>query len=544
MEKIKEISGNIVDVVNSKIYGGTLYIENGKITEIKQSSAKYENYVIPGFIDAHIHVESSMLTPAEFARIAAIHGTIAVVSDPHEIANILGIDGINFMLESGKTVPIKFYFGAPSCVPATEFETSGAKLDSEKIKSLLKSDRLKYLSEVMNFPGVISNDPDLMKKVKIARDFGKPVDGHAPGLRGKDLRKYIKSGISTDHECFSYEEAEEKIRLGMKILIREGSAAKNFKELIPLLKKYPDKCMFCCDDKHPNDLLKGHINELVKRAVSLNYDVIDVLKAACLNPVLHYKLDVGLLKKGDSADFLVVNNLREFEILKTVIDGKIVAENSKTKIARESSAIVNNFHAERKKPSDFFVPFQKGKIKIIEVKDKQLLTGKSEEFPKMENGGIVSDINRDILKIAVVNRYKNAKPAIGFVKNFGLKKGAIASSIAHDSHNIISVGTSDEAICEAVNLIIENRGGICAVSGRKQKILPLPIGGIISNSDYQTVAKKYSELDRTAKEMGSKLSSPFMTLSFMALLVIPELKISDKGLFDAEKFTFVDLFSQ
>ncbi|RLC50923.1 MAG: adenine deaminase [Candidatus Cloacimonadota bacterium] len=544
MEKIKEISGNIVDVVNSKIYGGTLYIENGKITEIKQSSAKYENYVIPGFIDAHIHVESSMLTPAEFARIAAIHGTIAVVSDPHEIANILGIDGINFMLESGKTVPIKFYFGAPSCVPATEFETSGAKLDSEKIKSLLKSDRLKYLSEVMNFPGVISNDPDLMKKVKIARDFGKPVDGHAPGLRGKDLRKYIKSGISTDHECFSYEEAEEKIRLGMKILIREGSAAKNFKELIPLLKKYPDKCMFCCDDKHPNDLLKGHINELVKRAVSLNYDVIDVLKAACLNPVLHYKLDVGLLKKGDSADFLVVNNLREFEILKTVIDGKIVAENSKTKIARESSAIVNNFHAERKKPSDFFVPFQKGKIKIIEVKDKQLLTGKSEEFPKMENGGIVSDINRDILKIAVVNRYKNAKPAIGFVKNFGLKKGAIASSIAHDSHNIISVGTSDEAICEAVNLIIENRGGICAVSGRKQRILPLPIGGIISNSDYQTVAKKYSELDRTAKEMGSKLSSPFMTLSFMALLVIPELKISDKGLFDAEKFTFVDLFSQ
>lgn len=544
MEKIKEISGNIVDVVNSKIYGGTLYIENGKITEIKQSSAKYENYVIPGFIDAHIHVESSMLTPAEFARIAAIHGTIAVVSDPHEIANILGIDGINFMLESGKTVPIKFYFGAPSCVPATEFETSGAKLDSEKIKSLLKSDRLKYLSEVMNFPGVISNDPDLMKKVKIARDFGKPVDGHAPGLRGKDLRKYIKSGISTDHECFSYEEAEEKIRLGMKILIREGSAAKNFKELIPLLKKYPDKCMFCCDDKHPNDLLKGHINELVKRAVSLNYDVIDVLKAACLNPVLHYKLDVGLLKKGDSADFLVVNNLREFEILKTVIDGKIVAENSKTKIARESSAIVNNFHAERKKPSDFFVPFQKGKIKIIEVKDKQLLTGKSEEFPKMENGGIVSDINRDILKIAVVNRYKNAKPAIGFVKNFGLKKGAIASSIAHDSHNIISVGTSDEAICEAVNLIIENRGGICTVSGRKQRILPLPIGGIISNSDYQTVAKKYSELDRTAKEMGSKLSSPFMTLSFMALLVIPELKISDKGLFDAEKFTFVDLFSQ
>jgi len=336
MEKIKEISGNIVDVVNSKIYGGTLYIENGKITEIKQSSAKYENYVIPGFIDAHIHVESSMLTPAEFARIAAIHGTIAVVSDPHEIANILGIDGINFMLESGKTVPIKFYFGAPSCVPATEFETSGAKLDSEKIKSLLKSDRLKYLSEVMNFPGVISNDPDLMKKVKIARDFGKPVDGHAPGLRGKDLRKYIKSGISTDHECFSYEEAEEKIRLGMKILIREGSAAKNFKELIPLLKKYPDKCMFCCDDKHPNDLLKGHINELVKRAVSLNYDVIDVLKAACLNPVLHYKLDVGLLKKGDSADFLVVNNLREFEILKTVIDGKIVAENFRSVSKRKN----------------------------------------------------------------------------------------------------------------------------------------------------------------------------------------------------------------
>ncbi len=533
------ISGNIVDVLNSIIFPGTLSIFNGKITEIQKENKKYDNYIIPGFIDSHIHIESSMLCPAEFARIAVIHGTVAVVSDPHEIANVMGIEGVKYMIEDSKRVPLKFYFGAPSCVPATEFETSGAVLDSEKVEELLKMDEIKYLSEVMSFPGVINEDVEIMKKIKAAEILGKPIDGHAPGLSGKDLRKYIDAGITTDHECFSYQEAEEKIKLGMKIIIREGSAARNFEELIPLIEKYPEKCMFCSDDKHPDDLMKSHINGLVKRATEKGFDLMNVLKVACVNPVKHYKLDVGMLQKDDDADLLIINNLNDFNILKTYINGELVAENGKALIPKQKPIIINNFKTEKKKPEDFVFPFKKGKINVIEALDGQLITNKLIEIPKIENRNIVSDIERDILKITVVNRYQNTKPAIGFIKNFGLKKGAIASSVAHDSHNIIVVGVSDELICKAVNLIIENKGGICAVSENEESILPLPIAGIISNEDYRTVADKYSKLDKMAEEFGSKLLSPFMTLSFMALLVIPKLKLSDKGLFDGEKFSLM-----
>jgi len=540
------LSGNIVDVLNSIIFPGTLSISNGKITKIQKDNNKYNNYIIPGFIDSHIHIESSMLCPSEFARIAVTHGTVAVVSDPHEIANVLGIDGVKYMIEDATRVPLKFYFGAPSCVPATEFETNGAVLDSEKVEELLKMDEIKYLSEVMNFPGVINEDAEIMKKIKAAKKLGKPIDGHAPGLSGKDLKKYLAAGISTDHECYSYEEAEEKIKLGMKILIREGSAAKNFEGLIPLIQKYPDKCMFCSDDKHPDDLLKSHINELVKRAIGKGFVLMNVLQIACANPVEHYKLDVGLLQKGDDADFLIIDNLKNFNILKTYIKGELVAENGITLIPKQKPIIINNFKVEKKKPEDFILPFKKGKIKIIEALDGQLITNKSIEILKVENGNIVSrniisNIKRDILKITVVNRYKNTKPAIGFINNFGLKKGGIASSVAHDSHNIIAVGISDELLKKAVNLIIENKGGICAVSNEKEMILSLPIAGIISNEDYQTVAGKYSQLDKKAKDFGSKLLSPFMTLSFMALLVIPKLKLSDRGLFDGEKFEFIEI---
>jgi len=545
MEKeMKTVSGNIVDVLNSEIYPGTLIISGGRIVDIMREHNNYENYIIPGLIDAHIHIESSMLIPSEFARVAVTHGTVATVSDPHEIANVLGINGVKFMIENGETVPFKFYFGAPSCVPATSFETSGASLGLEEIEELLKLDQIKYLSEVMNFPGVLNDDPVVLGKIQIAKKYGKPIDGHAPGLRGKDLEKYVRAGITTDHESITREEALEKIKLGMKILIREGSASKDFEEMIPLVEEHYESCMFCTDDDHPNDLVKGHINDLVKRALGHGIDVMKVLRVACVNPVLHYKLDVGLLRKGDSADFILVDSLDNFDILKTYINGEVVAEEGRSFILRGTSEIVNNFSVGKKKIEDFALPYKEGNINVIETIDQQLITNRLIVTPKIENGCAVSDIERDILKIVVVNRYRNARVVVGFIKNFELKNGAIASSVVHDSHNIIAVGTSDEYICRAVNMIIENRSGACAVSRDREAILPLPIAGIMSNDDYSSVAERYAEIDSMAKSLGSTLHAPFMTLSFMALLVIPSIKLSDKGLFDGDKFEFIDVFKE
>jgi adenine deaminase len=538
------VSGNIVDVLNSETYPGTLMISDGSIVDIIREQKDYENYIIPGLIDAHVHIESSMLIPSEFARVAVIHGTVATVSDPHEIANVLGINGVTFMIKNGETVPLKFYFGASPCVPATSFETSGASLGLEEIEELLKLDQIKYLSEVMNFPGVLNDDPVVLGKIQIAKKYGKPIDGHAPGLMGKEIEKYISTGITTDHESITRKEALEKIKLGMKILIREGSASKDFEEMIPLVEEHYESCMFCTDDKHPGDLVKGHINDLVKRALDHGIDVMKVLRVACVNPVLHYKLDVGLLHKGDSADFILVDSLDNLDILKTFINGEVVAEEGRSFISRGTSEIVNNFSVGKKKFEDFVLPYKEGNVNVIETIDHQLITNRLIVTPKIENGCAVSDVERDILKIIVVNRYRNAKVAIGFIKNFGLKVGAIASSVAHDSHNIIAVGTSDEYICRAVNLIIENSGGACAVSRDREAILPLPIAGIMSNDDYSSVAERYSEIDSMAKSLGSTLHAPFMTLSFMALLVIPSIKLSDKGLFDGDKFEFIDVFKE
>ena len=536
------VSGNIVDVLNAEIFPGTLLIAEGRIKDIARDDKDYPDYLIPGFIDAHVHIESSMLVPSEFARIASIHGTVATVSDPHEIANVLGIDGVRYMIENARSVPVKYYFGAPSCVPATEFETSGATLGVNEVEELLRTKEIHYLAEVMNFPGVIHDNPEVHEKISLAHKYGKPVDGHAPGLRGNDLKKYISAGITTDHETLNREEALEKIRLGMKILIREGSAAKNFNVLITLVDEYPEYCMFCSDDKHPDDLIQGHINEMVKRAARLGIDHMKVLRAACVNPVLHYGLDAGLLRNGDSADFLVVDNLRDFTVLKTFIRGEIVAESGRALIPRSEVRLVNRFHAERKRAEDFILPAKGEHIRVIEAIDGQLITGELSEVATISNGNTISSAERNIHKIVVVNRYRDKKPAIGFVQNFGLIDGALASSIAHDSHNIIAVGVSDEDICRAVNLIIEHKGGICAVSRDREMILPLPVAGIMSNEEYTEVAEKYSALDRMAKELGSFLHAPFMTLSFMALPVIPKIKLTDKGLFDAEEFKFVDLF--
>lgn len=535
------IKGIIVDIQNRTQFKGEIEVENRKISDIRPSNHTIENYILPGFVDAHIHIESSMLVPSEFAKIAVTHGTVATVSDPHEIANVLGVKGVEFMIENGKKVPFKFNFGAPSCVPATTFESAGAVIDSEDIKKMMENSDIKYLAEMMNYPGVLFDDEEVLAKINHAKKNQKPIDGHAPGLRGEKITKYIAAGISTDHECFTFEEAFEKLQKGMKVLIREGSAAKNFDALIDLLPEYYENMMFCSDDKHPDDLLLGHINQLCERAVAKGIDVYKVLQAACINPVKHYNLDVGLLQKGDVADFILVNNLTDFNVLETYIEGKLVAKNGTSFIESVAVEIVNNFNVDFKKVSDFEFHSASEKIRVIEALDGELVTNEIESDSLIVDGNLVSNINTDILRMTVVNRYQNSTPAIAFIKNFGLKEGAIASSVGHDSHNIIAVGVSDEAICRAVNLIIQQKGGVCAVNSSEEKILPLPIAGIMSEKSAQETGKSYAEIDKMAKEMGSTLRAPFMTLSFMALLVIPSLKLSDKGLFDGTSFQFTSL---
>lgn len=536
-------SGNIVDLVNKKIYLGTVHVQDGKIASVTpDDKVSSQSYILPGFIDAHVHVESSMLVPSEFARLAVAHGTVGTVSDPHEIGNVLGIDGVRYMIRNGKQVPFHFNFGAPSCVPATAFETAGAVISVDEIKSLFENEKLKYLSEMMNYPGVLARDLLVMDKIRAAEELGLPVDGHAPGLKGEDAAKYITAGISTDHECYTLEEALDKQKRGMKIIIREGSAAKNYEALHSMIGKCPEDVMFCSDDKHPNDLVKGHINELVKRSiVKHGYDPLDVLRCACYNPIIHYKLDVGYLQPGQSADFIVVDNLEDLNVLKTYIRGELVAENGTSLIASTPNEVVNNFNTSLKGVEDFAIQGSKKDIHVIEALNGELITNKLVISPKIVDGHIVSDPERDILKLVVVNRYSDAEVSIAFIKGFGLKRGALASCIGHDSHNIIAVGVTDEDICLAVNAIIKNKGGISVVDGGVVEALPLTVAGIMSPNDGYEVAEQYSLIDRKAKVLGTKLDAPFMTLSFMALLVIPSLKLSDQGLFDGASFQFAPL---
>ena len=536
-----QIQGQIVDIPNKRIFSGAIIVENGKISSIIEKEHNVQEYILPGFIDSHIHIESSMLVPSEFAKIAVLHGTVATISDPHEIANVLGKDGVYYMIENGKKVPLKFHFGAPSCVPATFFETAGAVIDSEEIKELMAHPDIYYLAEMMNYPGVLFDDEEVLKKIAWAKHFNKPVDGHAPGLRGEPIKKYISAGISTDHECFTYDEAAEKLSLGMKVIIREGSAAKNFDALIDLLPENYENMMFCSDDKHPDDLILGHINQLCARAIAKGFDVFNVLQVACVNPVKHYKMDVGLLQENDAADFIVVENLTDFKVKQTYINGELVAENGKSFVQHVDFEKPNNFNTSSKVLSDFKVKSSAKTIRVIEALEGQLITNEIHCTPKIVDGNLVSDVENDVLKMAVVNRYSNAEPAIAFIKNFGLKKGAIASSVAHDCHNIVVVGTSDEEILNAVNLIVENTGGICAVNGNEKKSLALPVAGIMSDQNGWEAGRLYQEIDAMAKELGSSLKAPFMTLSFMALLVIPDLKLSDKGLFSGKSFAFTDL---
>lgn len=542
MENSFIITGQIVDVVSGKIFPGKIEVKDGRIEAVASCDTANNQYLIPGLIDAHVHIESSMLVPAEFARLAVVHGTTATVSDPHEIANVLGMEGVDFMIRNGNLTPFKFHFGAPSCVPATGFESSGAVINSTQIGELLKRDDILYLSEMMNFPGVIFGDVEVHQKLAFAQHYNKPVDGHAPGLNSEDIKKYASAGITTDHECTTIEEAIEKINSGMHILIREGSAARNFDALVSLLDTHPEKVMFCSDDKHPDELVAGHINLLIKRAISAGFNPMAAIRACTLNPVNHYKLKCGLLQTGDAADITVVDDLTNFNIRKTFINGHLVAVNGKSILESFKYDSPNCFLAPPVNTSDLEVVAGNGKLKVIRAFDGDLVTEKLLADPKLLDGNVVSDIKNDILKIAVINRYRPSKPAIGFINGFGLQRGSMASTVAHDSHNIICIGTNDRDMVTVINSLVAKKGGIAVTDGLSLDILPLPVAGLMGDMDGYKVAELYENINKKALALGGPLKAPFMTLSFMALLVIPELKLSDMGLFDGSNFSFTGLF--
>lgn len=537
------ISGQLIDLFEKRTYPATIFVKNGIIADIVPVDEAPAHYILPGFVDAHVHIESSMLVPTSFARLAVAHGTVATVSDPHEIANVNGMAGVRYMIENSKKTPFKFFFGAPSCVPATTFETAGATLDAYDVAELLADKDIWYLSEMMNYPGVLHKDPEVMAKIAAAHKANKPIDGHAPGLKGTDAMAYAAAGITTDHECFELQEALDKIHANMHILIREGSAAKNYEALHSLLQLHPERVMFCSDDKHPDELILHHINQLVKRSLKKGYDLYDVLRAASVNPVEHYKLPVGLLRVNDPADFIIIDNPENFNILHTYIDGEQVAEKGRSLLPYVAESAINNFNTARKTPSDFALAANEATIiRVIEAIEGQLVTNELHLPATIQDGMLVSNTQQDILKIAVVNRYSNAPAAVAFIKNFRLQYGALASTVGHDCHNIIAVGVDDESLCAAVNTLIDHKGGIAVAKDAKQvNVLPLPVAGLMSTEDGTAVAAKYSAIDKQAKELGTPLQAPFMTLSFMALLVIPSLKLSDKGLFDGSRFAFTEV---
>ena len=538
------IAGHVVDVFQRRIEPAQIEVRNGSIVrrEPLPASEVPSVYLMPGFVDAHVHVESSLLPPPEFARLAVVHGTVATVSDPHEIANVLGIEGVRYMRRAAATTPFIFWFGAPSCVPATRYETAGAELGVEELRTLFE-EGVPYLSEMMNYPAVLAGEPEVMAKLELAKRYGRPIDGHAPGLRGEQARRYAAAGIATDHECFTLEEALDKIEAGMWILIREGSAARNFEALHPLLRLFPERCMFCTDDLHPDALLAGHVNALVRRAVAAGYDLFDVVRAACLHPVQHYGLPLGLLRPGDPADFIVVEDLQDFSVLATYIRGRCVAREGESLLPHQELEVVNRCVERTVREEELRVPADSGQIRVIEAYDGQLITGEVLVDGLVRDGELVADPERDVLKLVVVNRYAVAPPAVAFIRGFGLRRGAIASSVAHDSHNIIAVGASDGELCRALNAVFEQRGGLAVAEGESVECLPLSIAGLMSPEDGYRVARRYMELDAHAKRLGSPLQAPFMTLSFMALLVIPALKLSDRGLFDGRSFRFVSLYA-
>lgn len=542
---VATISGNVVDPLARRVVPATLTLRDGRIAAIRADATPHATWLVPGFVDAHVHVESSLLPPCEFARLAVARGTVATVSDPHEIANVLGIPGVEFMLADAARTPFTFCFGAPSCVPATPYDAAGAVIDSAGVAALLDRPDVGYLAEVMNYPGVVAGDAELLAKIAAARGRGKPIDGHAPGLRGRPLAAYVAAGITTDHECVAHDEALEKLALGMRILIREGSAARNFDALAGLVDTHPGQVMLCSDDRHPDGLLVEHVDAIVRRALARGSDLFDVLQAATVNAVRHYRLDVGLLQVGDRADFLEVDDLAAMRIRRVFVAGAVAADESGCRWPHLASATPNACAARPRQADDFAVPAGPAgrRLRVIEARDGQLVTGSLVVPPRVAAGRVVADPAADLLKLALVNRYADRPPAVAFIRGFGLARGGLASSVAHDSHNILAVAADDASLARAVNLVVASRGGLAAVDGGREAVLPLPIAGLMSDLPGGEVAARYAALERFARDLGSPLAAPFMTLSFMALLVIPTVKLSPQGLFDVAQFTPVDLFT-
>ncbi len=531
------IRGNLLNVFTEEIYSAEIGFENGLISCVKPVDGNFNTLILPGFIDSHIHIESSMLCPSRFAEAVIPHGTTSVIADPHEIANVMGVNGINYMFEDASTVPLKMFLTAPSCVPATKFETSGGIITSKDIDALLKRPEFVGLGEVMNFPGVIGQDPDVIEKLEVAHAHKKPIDGHAPMLSGTELCSYVAAGISTDHESTTPSEAFEKRRLGMKIMMREGSSAKNLKALAAVGGDF-----IVSDDKDPEDLVEGHVDKMLLKAIEYGIDPVKALKMVTLNPAEHYSLNNGNLVPGKAADMVIVDDIEKLNVKKVYIDGKLVSNNGTLNFEVNPLKLQSTFKSSPKKPDDFNLYSDSPKtVRVIEIIEDQLITHKTTAHLNIQNGNLMADIENDVLKIAVVERYGNNRMTNGFIKGFNLKNGAIASSVAHDSHNIIVIGTNSTDMTKAVNSVITNNGGLSVVSNGKVTDLKLPLAGLMSDRTAKEVAKDLTILKQLVRDLGSNLSSPFMTMSFLALLVIPNLKISDKGLFDVEKFEFVNL---
>lgn len=533
----QEICGVVFDPIKKEKFGARIQVDDGKILRIIEEPGIVAPLILPGLVDSHIHIESSMLTPSSFARAAVKHGTVAVIADPHEIANVAGVQGINYMINDANNSPLKFYFGAPSCIPASPFDECHTPFDYSIIGKLLDRNDIFFLAEMMNFPGVISKSESVLKIIAEAKKRGRPIDGHAPGVKGEGLNEYIKAGITTDHECFSLDEAREKINKGMKILIRDGSAARNFTALHPLIGSNTEAAMFCTDDCHPDELVRGHINLKVKRALELGYDVFDVIRVASVNPIRHYKLDVGLLQEGDPADFIVIDNLKNFKVLYNYIDGTDVL---KIKEKQSLAEKIDYVFPSQFDPVKLRVPARTRRVRAIEVVKNELITKQIivENNDKM----LVTKLENDVLKIVVISRYNTNEVAVGLIKGFGLTKGAIAASIAHDSHHIIAIGVDDISISKCINYILSSRGGICYFDGNKLFGLALPVYGLMTNRNAEEAAKAYEDINSRVISDGCTLDAPFMTMSFMSLSVIPEIKITPKGLFDVGVFNYVDQF--
>jgi len=542
--------GWLPDMERRCFYRGEIVYRNGIISTIRVLSDECVPFpsgerdwpvILPGLVDAHVHIESSMVIPSRFSSWVVRFGTVATVSDPHEIANVIGVEGVRFMVQDARNGRARIFFTAPSCVPATRFETAGAVLDADALEPLMADGSVIALGEMMNYPGVIFHDPNVMSKLEMAKKYGLPIDGHAPGVSGEDLIQYVSAGITTEHECTTLVEAEEKIAAGMKILIRECSVAPNFDALAPLIERYPDRVMLCSDDCHPDDLIHRHIDDLIRRGMQKQINIFNLIRAASHNPVEHYKLPIGLLRIGDSADFIVVSDLPNFRISETVIAGETVYSTAMPEAQLQPVKPINQFQADRIEPEDLRIDGPGGKFRVIQAIDGELKTKSIIMEIADREGEIRQDPTCDLLKIAVVNRYHAAKPSVGLIQGFKLKTGAIASSIAHDSHQIIVIGANDKDMCLAVNMLIENKGGISIVHGDEKHVMPLPFAGLMSGDQVELVAQQYVSLNHLAAELGSTLRAPFMTLSFMALLVIPSLKISDRGLFDSTGFRFTPL---